>query len=508
MSLRWKLVLLLGGLVAVLLAAQGWMIRSLTEELSQELGQVAMSVGSSVVSVFTTQLEEVQAEGSFGADESRAVTVLRTKLCQDDGDGQEVCEEEILQGPAAAAALGDVQTEAGMESSYHFQVLDDAEVEPGGDPRIHLWHHRGGAVAEDLTMRIHEDPDHSRFLLLQGPGPLERLIPLPERPLDERLERFTRRLLTGTLAIIAVGLLLAGVIAHRVSRPLAQLVGAARQVGQGELGAQVPEDAARAGGEVGAALTAFNAMSRRLAQLDQDARRLRARRHLSELGDVSRGLAHSLRNPLNALGLSLSELAGEGGSTPERDAALESAQRQIRRMDATVRSFLALASGGGSAEPTAVAPLVQDVALEALQAGTGGVRVTTELGELPPGTELSAVEPELRAVLQALVVNAVEASPEGETVTVHAAPAGENADAVEIQVLDRGPGIVPELRPKLFTPHATTKPHGAGMGLYLARRIAEDRYGGELHLGDRPGGGTVARLVLGSRQDSPAGDAP
>ncbi len=68
-----------------------------------------------------------------------------------------------------------------------------------------------------------------------------------------------------------------------------------------------------------------------------------------------------------------------------------------------------------------------------------------------------------------------------------------------ITVDDEGPGIPPSVRERLFTPHVTTKAAGAGMGLYLAHRLATTRYGGTLDLADRSAGGTRATLTLGDR---------
>lgn len=109
---------------------------------------------------------------------------------------------------------------------------------------------------------------------------------------------------------------------------------------------------------------------------------------------------------------------------------------------------------------------------------------------------LRALTAELRAVVQALVVNAVDASPDGAVVTVRLSAA---AGRVCVEVLDEGAGVAEEIRPRLFTPHLTTKPHGAGMGLYLAHRVATGRYRGSLSLEPREGGGTRARLELGER---------
>ena len=235
-----------------------------------------------------------------------------------------------------------------------------------------------------------------------------------------------------------------------------------------------------------------------------------------------RQVAHTLRNPLNALGLSVEELAAGGDESRVPELA-ESARRQIRRIDSSLRSFLALASqNGGAVAEIELGELVEDVALEALQDCRGKARLDLAPAEdLPP---LRAIEPELRAVLQALVVNAIEASPEGGQVTIRTAaptrsasggtpsvgpPPGER-NRWRLEVEDEGPGLPAEVREKLFTPHLSTKANGSGMGLFLAHRIATSRYRGSLELIDLEGEdgqvrGTRAVLELGDRTDGGGG---
>ena len=124
-------------------------------------------------------------------------------------------------------------------------------------------------------------------------------------------------------------------------------------------------------------------------------------------------------------------------------------------------------------------------------------RVRLDVDKADGLPRLDAVEPELRAVLQALVVNAVEASPEAGRVTVRAAGAGPGRLRVEIE--DEGEGLAEEIRERLFTPHLSTKANGSGMGLFLAHRIATTRYGGSLELLDRDQQGTRAVLEIGAR---------
>jgi signal transduction histidine kinase len=328
------------------------------------------------------------------------------------------------------------------------------------------------------------------FLFLEGPAERVR-IPIPGTGVKDAVARFRTRLVLGSLGIVAFGLLAAAFVAHRVTRPLAELSRAARTVGEGAFGTQV---GARDGGEVGEAISAFNPMSSRLEALEREAISLKEREHLGEMGEVARGMAHALRNPLHAVGLSVDELASRLPGDDEAAALAAAARRQIAGVDGTIRSFLALAAGGGAEEEVDVRALAEEVALAALQEARGRVRISVAPG--PAGPRLVAVAPELKAALHALVVNAVEASPDGGEVVVSVAERGEGA---AVTVDDDGPGLPEEVRARLFTPHVTTKPSGSGMGLFLAHRIATTRYGGTLALERRAPRGTRALLSLGPR---------
>jgi len=361
------------------------------------------------------------------------------------------------------------------------------EVGPGESGEEALWE----SDAAEWSLAAGEAPPANVGAAGAAPmqtDPVTHEIPIPQTGFDGALQTFLRRLWLGTFAIFGLGLLTAGWIAHRVSVPLRDLSRAAREVGDGALGTQV---AAVGDREITATLNAFNQMSTRLAELDAEARTLRDREHLTEIGEVARGLAHAMRNPLHLLGLSVEALAAR--SNEPQTELVDSARGQIRRIDSSLRSFLTLSSGGGTEEEVSVDDLARDVALEILQDPSLGARVRVEANG---NCRLIAVGPELRSVLHVLVVNAVEASPQGSEVLVTVTCEGRR---VRIEVLDEGSGLPPEVAERLFTPHLTTKEQGAGMGLYLAHRIATSRYGGTLSLTPRETGGTRAVLEVTDR---------
>jgi signal transduction histidine kinase len=265
-------------------------------------------------------------------------------------------------------------------------------------------------------------------------------------------------------------------------------------VGRGELGVQVPVTAA---GEVGELQRSFNAMSARLAELEIERDRWREREHLAQLGDLSRGLAHTLRNPLNTLGLAVDELASGGG---DRDGLVVTARTQIRRIDQWLRSFLALGAED-AAEPTSedFGDLTRAVVFEAVQQGRP-VQIDHVDDEVPVTVVATAV----RAALVNLLENASDVTPLEEPVEVEVRREG---DLGVVSIRDRGPGLPEDVRRRLFEPHVTTKVGGSGMGLFLARQLVVGMHGGTLEVNDHPDGGTIAvvKLPISIRDENHAG---
>lgn len=514
MTLRWRLGLVFSALLVVLAAGSWWGIRRLTTDLAQELGDVAVAVGRSVVAVVATgpHAEEVA---------SRSLEVLPPEV------RERVAALAAGDGPTTERTMEWITTEASAIGADEGQGLRHVLITKAGPPpaelervtRVverHVSRTAGAPLepqAEDTASGSAANPttgtaagreDMARFdvhleriadvvkLKVVGADGAVRGIPVPQLGVDAALANFTRRLLAGGAIVLAAALAGALVLVHRATAPLARLAAVADLVAEGEFGTQVGP-VRGAGSEVAGAIAAFDQMSRRLADLEIETRQLREREHLGELGEVARGIAHSLRNPLHAVGLSVDRLA-RCDEREEAVALAASARAQIRRLDGTIRSFLAFAAQGvGDPAVVDVTRLCRDVALEAAQDAAGRVRIEVVAAADQASID-GGVAAELRAIVQALVVNAVEASPDGQEVRVEvdlAAP-----ERLRVRVFDRGPGVAAGVQERLFLPHVTTKPTGSGMGLFIARRLAETRYDGSVRVEGRNQGGTIATVEL------------
>ncbi|MBI4590221.1 MAG: hypothetical protein HY725_15415, partial [Candidatus Rokubacteria bacterium] len=222
------------------------------------------------------------------------------------------------------------------------------------------------------------------------------------------------------------------------------------------------------------------------------------RERLSALGDMAAALAHEIRNPLNAVSMGLQRLRAEfrPAEADEFRHFVELMHEEVRRLNAIVEQFLSLA------RPVALEPdrfnasgfLTEVATLVEADATSAGVRVVLSVpGDLPA---IVADRDHLKQVVLNLVLNALQAMPEGGTLTLEAGTARE---ALVLTVADTGNGIPPEALPRVFDPYFTTKAKGLGLGLAIARRIVE-AHGGRIEVESQPGQGSRFRVVLPVRR--------
>ncbi|MCA9666566.1 MAG: HAMP domain-containing histidine kinase [Myxococcales bacterium] len=222
-----------------------------------------------------------------------------------------------------------------------------------------------------------------------------------------------------------------------------------------------------------------------------------------ELVHLSSAIAHELKNPLASI-KGLVQLVQRGGKNAE--ARFEMLEREIDRMRDTLDEFLNFSRplGDLNIETLDLLPLVDE--LVALHEGVADARsVTIERPTVASPGDPSGrrdafagdvrVRGDARKIKQALsnlLHNAVEASPPGSHVRWRIAL---DADAVRISLCDEGQGLHPSVRMRATEAGVTTKPDGSGIGLAVARAIAE-QHGGTLELTDAPGGGPGCEATL------------
>jgi two-component system, sporulation sensor kinase E len=243
---------------------------------------------------------------------------------------------------------------------------------------------------------------------------------------------------------------------------------------------------------------------RELAPLQE---RLRRHEHLQMLGRLASALSHEIRNPLNAIFLHADVLEEElRDPSPEAQAQMEESLAEIKteigRLNDLVQDYLSLARLADlPREPADLGELVASCARE-MQEPLGGRNITLHLEGLDDLPPVSLHRNAFRRVLLNLIQNAMDAMPEGGTLTIRGQCA---ASRVRLEVSDTGTGISEEQIPLLFTPFHTTKEEGTGLGLYVVQQIIA-AHEGEITVSSEVGSGTtfIMSLPLAS---APAEDA-
>ncbi len=211
---------------------------------------------------------------------------------------------------------------------------------------------------------------------------------------------------------------------------------------------------------------------------------------LAQLGRMSAGLAHELRNSLAALRgyLTLIERHSDGDSIEDYLGEIRSESDRLQRV---VEDFLSFARPEAKLETF---PLVDLAAHLAGDPALDGPPVEVR-NELETGLRIRADRQLLERALRNLLRNGSQANRESESAEPLELALTRTADHLTIQVADRGPGLPAGDVERLFEPFATSRPDGIGLGLPLAQRILE-LHGGTLNLRGREGGGTVAVAAL------------
>jgi signal transduction histidine kinase len=277
---------------------------------------------------------------------------------------------------------------------------------------------------------------------------------------------------TGVIAG-AIALAVVQLLAHGMTSPLREMVGAARAMARGDYGRQVT---ATSRDEVGELARAFNMMATELAEVD------RLRR------DLVANASHELRTPIGALRAKLENLV-DGIELADRDV-LSGLLEQTERLSDLVDQLLDLSRlESGTVplerEPVSAARLLQRVAND-WQPVAAERRVRLDVLVEPPELQLVCDERRLGQVLANLVANAVRHSPEQGEVVLRA---GRQNGRVLCEVSDEGPGIPPEEAERVFERFYRSdrgRSHdegGSGLGLAIARWIVE-LHGGTIRVED------------------------
>ena len=250
-------------------------------------------------------------------------------------------------------------------------------------------------------------------------------------------------------------------------------------------------------------------VARNVGYLNQVHSTLHYSRKAAALGRLLAGVAHEVKNPLNAMTIHLELLkqklgapgepmvvpAGAGGPVRVLDLSkhVNIISSEIKRLDEVVAGFLKFARPEElKLQPVQLGVVLQDVVMTITpEAQRREVAVKTECPTSLP--EINADQGMLMQAVLNLAINALQAMPEGGTLRIGCRPASRRR--VELFVEDTGVGIDPENLPRIFDLYFTTKEKGSGIGLSMVFRIVQ-LHDGEVEVESRPGAGTTFRLLF------------
>jgi two-component system nitrogen regulation sensor histidine kinase NtrY len=328
------------------------------------------------------------------------------------------------------------------------------------------------------------------------------LVATSRRPLIELQGRIiSTAMLVGGLGIL-VAVLASLWFAARVTRPVVSLAEAARRVAAGDLGAKVDVESHD---ELGELAESFNRMTEDL--LREKDRAVQAER-VAAWRELARRLAHELKNPLFPLQVTVENLLRAKDKSPElfEEVFRESTATmlaEINNLKTIVGRFSEFSKmPQPQRRPTQVNEVVRSVlrVFQAQMQAGNRIAVRSELDDNLP--EISADPDLLHRALSNLVLNAIDAMPQGGELTIRSAAlgvdgarAGDLDERVVISVSDNGSGLTPEECERLFTPYYTTKQHGTGLGLAIVQSVVSD-HGGKISVQSTKEKGTTFRIEL------------
>ncbi|HLG22945.1 MAG TPA: ATP-binding protein [Candidatus Manganitrophaceae bacterium] len=316
-------------------------------------------------------------------------------------------------------------------------------------------------------------------------------------------ENHRRRLVT-TLIIFAAGIGFSIFLSIKYTRPIDEVVRAAKKIASGDLTQTLPEQRKD---EIGELIQSFNEMVERLRRQRELEERLRQAEQLSVLGQMASGIAHEIRNPLNLISLSIDHLRSQFSSwdrakQEESEEIISNVKIEIYRLNQMIENFLRYGKPLRlHYSEVSVKLLLQEViGLAQHKAVEQRVEIVVD-GE----TDLPrmSLDPEqIKTCFMNVILNAIQAMPYGGKLEIQIRrslvfyPGRKGGEPSLFLIFrDTGIGIDEEDQRKIFEPYFTTKKLGIGLGLALTKKILEE-HGGVITVQSRPKHGTEVAIQI------------
>jgi signal transduction histidine kinase len=542
-SIRARLIFLSVLLLAILAVSSALLIRELMRH-SQSLAEQARLV--SIVRTATT------ASKHFGDLKYWLTDLAITQLARSQQN--------------AAAAKASLDADLKAIAAVHPEGV--AAIEREVDTLTELARRAGEAYSGDDSTEGNALLAQARSRILNIDDEIDKIVARVEQQAlagrdasVRQAERVVNLAIIGGLVTLAVALGLTALVVRSITIPLRRLEGSMAAITRGHLDVQIPRASAH---EIGAMTRALGMLrdslierehlERERRRADAEIRRARdaaetALRELkaaqanlvqaekmASLGQLTAGIAHEIKNPLNfvnnfsAVSAELIYELQEALRSADPDGKLQADIAEItdtlrgnldkivqhgKRADAIVKNMLLHSrQGSGEHRPVDINDVVEEslnLAYHGARAEKQGFNITLERSFDPAAGEVDIFAQEITRALLNLISNGfyaatkrnAEADGGGYEPTL-AAATRNLGDRIEIRIRDNGTGISPEVKDKMFDPFFTTKPagEGTGLGLSLSYDIIVKQHGGSIEVETEPGEFTEFRIILPRRAAS------
>jgi signal transduction histidine kinase len=238
----------------------------------------------------------------------------------------------------------------------------------------------------------------------------------------------------------------------------------------------------------------FRAERKHAARLKEIEKDMDMKERLVSLGRLSSGMAHEIRNPLNAIGISIQRLKRE--FVPEQEKKeeyhrfLDIVRGELLRVNRIVEEFLLSTKSGMAMERHNLHGIIEEVVTMLREKADGSdIRIVNESDE---NAVLDCQRERLKQVFYNLLVNSIEAMGTGGSITISSQSEGSE---LRILIKDTGPGIKRTDALKIFEYYYTTKDKGMGLGLPISYMIVKD-HGGDIRVSSEEGIGATFVITL------------
>lgn len=358
------------------------------------------------------------------------------------------------------------------------------------DRDVRIW--RGGSASDTIFGSPPED-FVLNFPLLDADSLHVVEIRYRTDELTDALARSRNRSIFWMTSLLGIGVVGAVLMATQFTRPIRGLEQSFRRVESGDLATTVKPER---DDEIGRLTTSFNHMVGRLREGKELERRLVETERLAAIGRLAAGVAHEVRNPLNAVQLNLQHMRDKTAAVAGDEAAgidryYDTVRRELSRLEHLVTAFLDLSRAEGlEVGPIdAAESLRSSVELFRPDANANDVVLTLDA---PDALPVQGDPGRLTTVWHNLLSNALAACAPGGHVRAKAVLEG---GVLVVTVSDDGAGIPEDVLPHIWDPFFSRRSGGTGLGLSIVRSVVE-RHGGSVSVTSTPGEGTTFGIKI------------